>query len=328
MKFLLLLAALASSASAFQSKTPETTKLKKEVQDLLSRLAGLPIEIEADGILLLLDAGQISPDQAPVILDRLFVDSGRAILKSPLRGLYPDYQDADGSVPSVVASASRLGLNQLSLQTRILARFRTVNLKHTVSLFDRISLTPASRSCADSLSPVFDTYYQSLLPLYSDLVKKADKKQRESATDWLFEHLSVRQDGQIAPVADTLRKLPAQREELEFGIARLAQDLTNLNPSFLPYINSLEKTTEALISLAKSASLAGVSPMPLWRAFATYNRNALKGSRCRAFPRDKLNASIELVKTKSLFFALPDDIASEFAGLMLIEPGGMDDAKP
>ena len=101
-----------------------------------------------------------------------------------------------------------------------------------------------------------------------------------------------------------------------------------MNPSFLPYVNLLEKTTTAVVSLAKSASLAGVSPTPLWRAFAAYNENALKGSRCMAFPKDKLNASIELVRTKALSVALPDDIATEFAGLTLIVPGSMDDAKP
>ena len=185
MKFLLLLFLFASSVSAFQPKPPETKKLKKEVEDLVSRLAGLPIEMEADGILLLLDAGQIPPDQAPALLDRLFVDSGRAVINSQMIGLYPEYQDTDGSVPAVVASASRLGLNQMGLQTRILARFRSLDLKHAISLFDRISLNSASRSCGDSLSPAFDAYYQSLLPLYSDLVKKADRKQREAATGCL-----------------------------------------------------------------------------------------------------------------------------------------------
>lgn len=42
---------------------------------------------------MLIGAGQIPAAQVPATLDRLFLDTGRAIVKSPLDVAYPEFEN-------------------------------------------------------------------------------------------------------------------------------------------------------------------------------------------------------------------------------------------
>ena len=89
-------------------------------------------------------------------LDRFFVESVRSSIKSHFTGLYPEYSNADSSVLSLTAAASRLGLDQFSLQSRIVSRTKGIKLTHAIELFDTIQLQPPPRLCTDALIPVVD----------------------------------------------------------------------------------------------------------------------------------------------------------------------------
>lgn len=60
---------------------------------LVSRLAALLFEVEVDALLMLIGAGQIPAAQVPATLDRLFLNTGRAIVKSPLDVAYPEFEN-------------------------------------------------------------------------------------------------------------------------------------------------------------------------------------------------------------------------------------------
>lgn len=328
MRLLLLVSVATTFSFAFQVKPAPSQKPTKEIADLVNRLAAAPFEIEADALLMLIDSAKLPTDSVGPTLDRLFVESGRSSIKSPFTGLYPEYSNAESSLPSLTVTASRLGLDQLSLQSRIVSRTKGIKLTHAIELFDSIQLQPPPRLCTDALMPVVDGYYLTLLTLFHDQEKSGNAKIRENAADWLGRRLTVTQEAQIAPVANSLAKLSNQREVFELSFARFSQDLGNLDPSFLPYLQSLGASTDSLILLASRASLSGISTAPLWRAFAAYNRKALTGTRCRAMPAIDLSKKLELVKSKLNSIPLAPEVAEAIANLPTLDPRRYEDAKP
>ncbi len=331
MRNLLLLALLAAPASAFQPTPipPPKTAKEKEIEALVSRLAALPVEVEADSLLMLIGAAQIPAAQVPAILDRLFLDTGRAIVKSPSYISYPVFENWGGNVPGISQRASQLlALDQLSLQTRIVTLIKATKLSHAVELFDTIQPAPPSRSCAAPLTPKVDRYYKTLQALFHDRERGATAKARQDAAHWLGGHLVVSQEAQIAPVAGLIMTLSSQPPIFELALSRLSQDLANLDPSFLPYLATIDAVTDALIDLAKRATLNGFSAEPLWRSFASYNRNALTGTRCGAYPAETLDKRLHAIWAKLDTIKLPPEAAEAFASLVKLEPKQVDDTKP
>lgn len=331
MKLPLCLIAISVSILAFQPKPLKKVASKQatEIQAIVTRLASMPFEVEAEALLMLIGAGQLSKADANEALERLFIDSSRASFKSPLVGAYPQFQSSGGDIESSKATASQaLGLDQLTIQTRIISKIRESDAKRAMEMFDSIGIPSAPRSCADALMPSLDRYYQALLKLYQVLVTEKNLKLQENATFWLGSHLSVDQDAQIVPAASLISKIADNKELFEYRLARYAQDLGNLNPSYVPYFAVLDRATDMMLTLSKRASDSGISSAPLWRGFMNYNRKAVTGTRCKAMPEGEVAKHLRNLQTKLQSANLPEEAREILSTLHELKPDRVDETQP
>ena len=135
------------------------------------------------------------------------------------------------------------------------------------------------------------------------------------------------QDAQIAPVATLIVKLSTEPDLFRLAVSRFAQDLSNLNSTYLPYLQSLDGATDALVTLGNRATAIRVPSDSLWRGFATYNRNALAGVRCTEMPSDVVTEKLKKIQTKMAALNLPLESAEDIAALSEIKPKRLDDTK-
>jgi hypothetical protein len=331
MRSLLLLLIFSTNTQAFQLKqgAKQSTEGEREVEALVTRLAGLPFEMEADALLMLIGAGKLPAADIAPTLERLFINSARSTFSSPLIAMYPQFDTSSGNIESAKATASRaLGLDQLSIQTRVIAKQREIDPNRAMHMLDQIRPPQTPRSCSDSLMPSVDRYYQSLLKLYQIQAASKNRKVREHADQWLRSHLSLEQESQIAPIARLILKLGNEQELFEFSLARYSRDLGNLSPAFLPYFASLETVTGDLIALAKRSSEIGQSSAGLWQSFAAYNRKALTGVRCTTMPADVLARRLQQVQAKLKTIELPSEAREILDKLESLQPDRLDTSKP
>lgn len=91
----------------------------------------------------------------------------------------------------------------------------------------------------------------------------------------------------------------------------------------------MEPATDALIELAERAAVNGLSAEPLWRAFAAYNRNALTGTRCGAYPAEALAKKLQAIQSElQPMTLLPPKPPKHSPALSKFDPRRIDDAKP
>lgn len=331
MQLLVLIFFLALNCSGFQSKkaAPQKTKEEIAIQALVTRLAALPFEMEADGLLILIESGQIPKGEMAVVLDRLFLDSNRAAFKSAMTVTYPTVDPGGETVTSAKARASSsLGLDQLTIQARVISKMRETDLKHAVELFDSVRVPQTSRSCSETLLPTLDRYYQALLKLYQARTLSKDNKMREGASQWLGSHLSVQQEAQIVPVAHLIVKLAPEKDLFELSLSRFSQDLANLDPSFISYVSTVDTVTEALLALSKRASESGSFPAAIWRSFALFHRKALTATRCAFLPEEALKKQIQKLQSKTEAIGMPPEAREIFDLLATLKPDRLNDSKP
>ncbi len=306
---------------------PGKAKADKELENLIQRLASLPPEFEADSLLLLVEAGKIPSDSVVATLDGAFLTAGRASVTATMRGMLPEYLALGESVPAAIAQSSGMG-DQLTLRLRVVESMKTRNVEHAVELFDSIQIPRPALTCADALMPRPKRYFETLTRLYRDLQKSPKPKVREMADHWLASHLGALHESQIAPVAQELAALSAQKDLFELGLDRLSLDISKLNPSFRSWWASGNDVTLSLIALAQKAQSVGKSTEQLWRAYIGYNRGALDAARCADVKATDVAARLKEWQAQFESLSIPPDILEAFAALAAVEPRSIDAGKP
>ena len=325
----LAMALLAAAPSNLAQPALATTPSEdKQIAALRQRLSALPPEFEADGLLVLLEAGKISKSEVNAVVDTVFLSAGRASLSAPQRGTYSKYLRLIESVPAAIASASRNGFTQLELRLRAVQLLSRYNLPHAVELFDQIDLPRPVLACTDPLIPLPGIYYEQALRLYQLLEKLPRPKAREDAQDWLRRHLTVRHESQIGPVARTIKTLDNDPALFPILAGQFALDLSQLNPTFTGYAATMNDIGEPLVRLVQAAELQGIASTAIWRGFLDYNRAALGATRCNAIPAAMLSQQLQELVEKVRHTKLIPEIAEGLQFLTKLTPKATDDAAP
>lgn len=331
MYLLIFLILFSLNAEAFQdvSKTlPTSKKQDPKIEALLSQISALPVEMEADALLMLIDAGKLMPESVPSHLEDLFVRSGRASMRSEVDPVYDIVADTE-SGPGAYANASRiLGLNQLTLQSRIVSRMALKDTSQASDRFDTIQRPNPPQSCKDAFRPIPNSYYATLFELYRKKTKGATEKRALESTDWLISHLGIHQAGEIEPVSRIILKFSGNKDIYDRITERFIQDLASITPVFSEYVRSLEDVSEAVISIAKKNDLLLHSNEALWRAFVSYNKRAFSGVRCSKLSKAEVDAALSSLRAKISGLSLPAESAKELLELEKIQPKSSDDGSP
>jgi hypothetical protein len=279
--------------------------LSPEVQSIVDLSRSTAPEIFADAIVRLVQTGRIPQREAQVqLLEEAFAaDAVEPVRLIAMPTVPPDTREL------YRARAGDLGLDELSLQGRILKELLTVDparARERFSAIVRPALAP--RPCADSLVAYASAYYDIAAAIAQSSFS-AEEKRQEAHIQFLAALLAgITSPNELLPFARSLETVALNPPEWALLAAGLAAKLESIAPDYRPFalsFDALQAQTGAIEEVTRSEQLPP--------AFHKYAVNQLTAPRCApdlaiAFdPRDLKPAKRdEAFKTSDPYFSSGD----------------------
>jgi hypothetical protein len=248
--------------------------LVPEVQTVVDLARSAAPEVFADAVVRLIQAGRIPQREAQVeLLDQAFAIAAEAVEPVRLMALPttpPDTREL------YRARASDLGLDTLSLQSRILKELLTVDPARARAHFAAIQHPAlAARPCADPLVSDASVYYEIAAAIAQSSFSAKEKKQ-EAHVQFLTSLLTgVTSPNELAPFARSLSSVALDSQEWALLGAAFAARLETMAPDYRPFalsFDALQSETGALEEVTRSEQLP--------QAFRKYTVSQLTAPRC------------------------------------------------
>jgi len=236
-------------------------------------------EFFADAILRLVHGGKIPPRDLQVeLLEDAFAAASGA--KEPIRliglpGIPPDTREIYRS------KAGELGLDALSLQSRILREMVTLDRPKARAMFERIArpkLEP--RPCAEALIADASPYYEA-----AALMAQSTFTDREKESELHVQFLSAvlagaRSPNELAAYAHALPSVALSNAQWRLLVAGIAAKLETIPADYRPFAMSLDAMQSELATLMDLARANQLGADELAQAFRQYLVHQLKAPRC------------------------------------------------
>lgn len=304
----------------FSQALKQGTKEVPLIEELMSRLAATQPEFEADALLQMVVAAKIPEAEVKLLLERVYLQSGRAQLAYQETVAARHHEGIMGfSSPSMIAAAGELRLDQLSLRLRTILLMKDRDLKRAAEMFDELSPTFRAATCDDSFSPKPRFYYQVLSTLHRGLAQHTNPKIREGADLWLARHLYLTHDSQIEGAAKLVAQYGAKKDTFEFLSGQLAQGLKQLSPQPRAQFGAFTENAEAILELAKKQDLLGIPTTPLFEAFQSYLKKGMTGPRCKDLGNKVAGQLLEPVVPRVVEYSITEELKKSFANLASLE---------
>jgi hypothetical protein len=255
-----LLALLAFSPVMAQKVTQDDV-----VNRTLLRAHTLAPEFAADIILQLADSRFVTnKSQKAELIDEAFKMAGTAQNAFPRQGGH--WTD---SQLGMVHAAGRLSMDGLSLRTRSIEAMLPVNPTHAREMFLEIHLPSGTRlSCKDSLVPIFDQYFRTLLKVFQKSFS-ADERRDGADLDFISQRFRA--------IDSPLQIAPALKVALELKSPDLIGILAGVVKNLSPAPRSVTALPLSDLSVIPALGSAGVGFLEAYREFLV---SAYGKSRC------------------------------------------------
>jgi len=234
-----MIALLLSLVWAAGDEPKSKISLPPETQRIVDLARSTAPEIFADAVVRLIQAGRVpQPGSQIELLGQAFAAAGHA--KEPVRLIAlpatpPDTREL------YRARAGDLGLDALSLESRVLRELATLNPVHARELFDTIprpALDP--RPCEDPLIADAATYYEAAAVIAQSSFSR-EERHAEAHIQFLSAILSgARSPGELAPFARSLDSISLEPAEWEVIAAAFAARLNSIGADYRAFALSFE----------------------------------------------------------------------------------------
>lgn len=253
-----------------------------DIGPLTMQAARLPIEYHADIIFQLADRGDISPSRLRGVLDPIFSAADSAQHPFPMR----DAVHVPDSLSSERERASRLGLDTLTIKTRIIDKLISSNSSYALKLAEEVTLRLPQSSCADFMVPDVSPYYTIIGQIAS----------RSTGATLHARAMTLERD-RIEQVSSGIELKPAGKLVLSMvGDSSFLDALSDLTHAINVETSSDREFAEidgngeftALIGeLIDKAEQNGISPVPLMEAYRGFLTRSLSGTQCGFRPTNR-----------------------------------------
>jgi hypothetical protein len=253
--------------------------LPPAIRPMVETARAAPPEMFADIVARLVEAGSI-PQKDPQVdlLDEAFHAAAGA--KEPVRliaiqAIQPDTRAI------YRAKAGQLGLDALSLQSRILKELLTVDRPKARELFDQM-VHPAQdvRGCDDPLLRDLSPYYE-IAGAIAQSAFTAAEKEKDVHIQFLLTVLSqVKSPTELAAFASALESVQLKREQFELLLASFAKTMESTDANFRSFAISIDTLQPEVETMTRRADSAHIGTEALVKAYRKYLVAQLTAARC------------------------------------------------
>jgi hypothetical protein len=251
----------------------------RPVPPIVELARAAPPEFFADAILRLVQAGKIpqSEQQVELLEEAFSIAAGakESMRLTDLPGTPPDTREIYRS------KAGELGLNTLSLQSRIVRELVTLDRAKARELFERITrpkLEP--RPCADPLIADVSAYYEA-----AAIVAQSTFTDREKESELHVQFLAAQLAGaqspnELAPYARAIQSVGLSTPEWRLLLAGIVAKLQSLRTDYRPFAMSVDALQSELANLIESGRANGIGVDEVVQSFRKYLVRQLTAARC------------------------------------------------
>lgn len=283
----------ANTENKARSKSDHSKEEKKsaKIEILLTYAQSVPAEFRADLLIQLAESGEIKErKRRQDLLIEAFYTASKA--KQPLK-LAALPGNAVDSRSGYRASAFRLGLDSLSLQSRAIKALLPLNKKKARQLFDEIKLKLDPLDCEDTLAYDLGSFFEMILVI-AQTAFNTEETQRGEHVHFVENSISkINSSNQIQPAVRVLISLKTSNLELarlgrafSMALARIPTD----DRSFSAPWNSTMSSIDDLVSKFIQRGLPSDEIIEAYRA---YLLNQLTGQRCAETKAAKEQKTLE-----------------------------------
>jgi hypothetical protein len=263
------------AALAYAGDVPKPKiELPGEVQPIVDLARSAAPEVFADAIVRLIEGGRIPQREAQIELlqDAFAVASSAA---EPIRLIALPTTPSD-TRELYRSRAGELGLDALSLQSRILKEMLTVDPMHARQLFSAIPrpvLDP--RPCEDPFVADDSAYFEIAAGIAQSGFS-ADEKKQAAHVQFLAAILAgIRSPNELAPYARALESVSLNPTEWALLGAAFAEKLNTMATDYRPFAMSFDALDGEMRTLEQVSQVAGLRD-----AFRKYAVTQLTAPRC------------------------------------------------
>jgi hypothetical protein len=251
----------------------------RPVPPIVELARAAPPEFFADAIVKLVQAGKIpqSEQQVELLEEAFSVAAGakESMRLTGLPGTPPDTREIYRS------KAGELGLNTLSLQSRIVRELVTLDRAKARELFERIArpkLEP--RPCADPLIADVSAYYEA-----AAVIAQSTFTDREKESELHVQFLAAQLEGaqspnELAPYAREIQSVGLSTPEWRLLLAGIAAKLQSIPTDYRPFAMYLDALQSELANLIESGRANQIGVDEVVQSFRKYLVKQLTAARC------------------------------------------------
>ncbi len=266
------------SANKQKPKSPEEEKRAAELETFINYAQSVPAEFSADLLLQVVESGAIKdPKRKQYLLVEAFYAASNA--KEPVKMLTLPGSAVD-SRAGYRATASRLGLDALSLQSRAIKALLLLDKLKARQLFGEIKLETEPPNCEDALAYDAKAFF-AMIEAIAQSAFSAEEITRGEHVFFVERYIGkINSPGQIQPAIKTLLAIKTTDLELTNLSRALSVALPKIpvdDRSFSAPWNSASESMDALVAQFNQRDLAPDEIVESYRAYLT---KQLAGSRC------------------------------------------------
>jgi hypothetical protein len=255
-------------------------KLPDAVQSIVDLARGTAPEIFADTLIKLVESGKIPQRELQVeLLEDAFQAAGSATERVRLiaiPGTPPDTREIYRS------KAGELGLDAISLQTRVLKNLLTVDRAKARELFDQMAhpvLEP--RPCEDALVADIAPYY-SIAAEIAQSAFTAEEKEHDAQVQFLVGLVSAaKSPGELAAFANAIENVTFTPAQWRVVLAVLAEKLEKIGADYRSFAVSFNPMQGAVSRLVEFGRANRVNVDGLIGSFRKYLIAQMTAPRCQ-----------------------------------------------
>ena len=272
-------------------KSPEEEKRAAELETFINYAHSVPAEFSADLLLQVVESGAIKdPKRKQDLLLEAFYAASKA--KEPVKRLSLPGSAVD-SRAGYRATASRLGLDALSLQSRTIKALLLLDKLKARQLFGEIRSQMEPLNCEDALAYDGKTFF-AMIEAIAQSAFSAEEITRGEHVFFVENNIGkINSPGQIQPAVKTLLAIKTTDLELTNLSRALSVALSKIpvdDRSFSAPWNSTSESMDALVAQFNQRDLAPDEIVGSYRAYLT---KQLSGSRCADTEASKAQRELE-----------------------------------
>jgi hypothetical protein len=266
------------SASKQKPKSPQEEKRAAELETFISYAQSVPAEFSADLLLQVVESGIIKdPQRKQDLLVEAFYAASKA--KEPVKMLALPGSAVD-SRAGYRATASRLGLDALSLQSRAIKELLLLDKLKARQLFGEIKLQTEPLSCEDALAYDAKAFF-AMIEALAQGAFSAEEITRGEHVFFIESYIGkIHSPSQIQPAVKTLLAIKTTDLELTNLTRALSVALPKIPLDDRSFSAPWNSTSESMDALVVQFNQRGLAPDEIVGSYRAYLTKQLAGSRC------------------------------------------------